>query len=298
MALVRATVALTNTLNNYAGFSETRFYERSSDGVWRRTSPDARFWGDPRQLSSDHFEVNYRMRDHAEVRAALPQLEAFYRQTLRDLKLNAVDIGPFEIEIVPSIDNVAWRFSNDRKLTTTSPHLLPTTIGYAPEDRLLRSVVSPLAYYLVQRAAERPSALSDWTSNGDWSRVTFGVAQWLALSGAPLPTAWQTQLEADFRRDLAGGSRPQLIGLTSYAANQAFNSRTSGQMVAISLADYIATVYGRDKLGELLANLKQYRSWDEMSRAVFGVDRVEFEAGWQAHVRARYNAPAPNAMSQ
>lgn len=297
VALVRATVALTNTLNHYAGYSETRFYERSSDGVWRRTSPDARFWGDQRQLASEHFKFTYRMRDHTQVRAVLPQLEAFYGQALRDLKLNAADIGPFEIEIVPTTDNIAWRFSNDRRLTTTSAHLLPTTIGYAPEERLLRSVVSPLAYYLVQRAVERPTALGDWVAGADWGRVTFGVAQWLALSGAPLPTAWQAQLEADFRRDLASGGQPQLVGLTSYEANRAFSSRYSAQMIPISLADYIAAAYGRDKLGALLSVIKQYRTWDEVSRAVFGVERAAFEAGWQAHVRARYTNPVINAMS-
>jgi hypothetical protein len=62
-----------------------------------------------------------------------------------------------------------------------------------------------------------------------------------------------------------------------------------GRTVALAtLIEYAVAAYGRDRLPALVAGLGQYESWDTLLPAVFGVSATEFEAGWQAHLAARY----------
>jgi hypothetical protein len=62
-----------------------------------------------------------------------------------------------------------------------------------------------------------------------------------------------------------------------------------GQMVALAtLIEYMVATYGRERLPALVAGLGQYKSWDTLLPAVYGVSAVEFEAGWQAYLAAQY----------
>jgi hypothetical protein len=46
--------------------------------------------------------------------------------------------------------------------------------------------------------------------------------------------------------------------------------------------------YGRDQLPVFVTALDEYSTLDTLIPAVFGVTRVEFEAGWQAYLAQRY----------
>ncbi|MCW5853768.1 MAG: hypothetical protein KIT87_27120 [Anaerolineae bacterium] len=298
VALVRASVTLTDTATTFNAYSEMRFYERGDDGVWRRTSPDAGFWGVERRLASDHFQVTYRARDHAAVRAFLPRAEAMYAGLLRDLGLDPANEKPFKLNIVPTLDGATFRFSNDHELTLPSPLLIPTSQGYQPEDRLLRSLASPLAYYLVQRTLEKPTLNRDtvWATG----RLALGISNWLAFDSAPLPTAWQAQLEADFRRELASGHYISLASLTSsYDYDRSLGRLYGSRMVAVSLADYIAATYGRDRLGQLLQALPGARNWDEVTATVLNISPLDLEDAWRAYIYQRYGVqPKQEAAAQ
>ncbi len=297
LALVKANVTLAETATDFNAYSEMRFYERGDDGVWRRTSPDPGFWGVERRLASDHFQVVYRARDHAAVRAFLPRAETVYADLLRDLGLDPAAEKPFKINIVPTLEGVTYRFSVDHELTLPSPLLIPTSQGYQPEDRLLRSLASPLAYYLVQRALERPTLNREtvWTTG----RLALGISDWLAFDSAPLPTAWQAQLEADFRRELASGHYISLSSLTSYDYDRSIGRLYGSRMVAVSLADYIASVYGRDRLGQLLQALPTARNWDEVTATVLNTSPLALEDAWRAYIYQRYQVqPKQEAAAQ
>lgn len=295
IALVKATVALSNTNTTFNAYTEYRFYERDQEGVWKRTSPDARFWGEERRLKSEHFQVVYRSRDHAAVRAFLPRAEAFYSTLRRDLKLDQAEAKPFVIHIVPQIETATWRLDPDLGLTMVSPALLPTSLGYWPEDRLLRSLAFPLSVYLVEQALEQaPRPAVD--ERGQWSRFLYGLTLWLALDGAPLPTAWQAQLEADFRRDLASGRRLTLMSVLSLEADTRFGPISTSRMVAATLAEYIAAQYGRAALGDLLQAIPSAKNWDELLQKTLMVESAELEDGWRAYVDQRYRSrPDPEA---
>jgi hypothetical protein len=62
-----------------------------------------------------------------------------------------------------------------------------------------------------------------------------------------------------------------------------------GQTVALAtLIEYVVATYGRKRLPALVAGLGQYDSWDTLIPAVYGVSPAEFEAGWQAYLKAHY----------
>ncbi len=286
LALVKATVNLPSAPNQVGGYSEFRFYERQPDGVWRRTSPDARFWGDERTLTSDHFQVTYRMRDHAAVRAFVPRLEAFYTQAVQTLRLDGKIAGPFQLQIVPTLEGTTFRISDERRLTIASPLLQPTVLGTQQEDTLLRAVTFPLSSYLIERATDHVTSQGDWNW-GEWRRVSVGIGQWLALEAAGLPPVSQLQMEADFKRDLAGGARPTLLALNSYRP-PAFTSRLGSGMLSVSFAEFIAATYGRDAVGALVAGLPAASTWDDLARQVFNTDSGSLEAAWQTYVMRRY----------
>jgi hypothetical protein len=58
-----------------------------------------------------------------------------------------------------------------------------------------------------------------------------------------------------------------------------------------TLIDYAVLIYGRDRLPVLLAALPHHHRWETLIPAVFNVSAAEFERGWQAYLRARYQAP-------
>jgi hypothetical protein len=66
-----------------------------------------------------------------------------------------------------------------------------------------------------------------------------------------------------------------------------------GQTVALAtLIEYAAARYGRERLPALVAGLGHYESWDTLLPAVYGVSPTDFEAGWQAYLKAHYGVPS------
>lgn len=66
-----------------------------------------------------------------------------------------------------------------------------------------------------------------------------------------------------------------------------------GQVVALAtLIDYAVATYGRERLPVLLAGLGQYKSWDTLIPAVYGLSPAQFEAGWQAYLAGHYGVAA------
>lgn len=66
-----------------------------------------------------------------------------------------------------------------------------------------------------------------------------------------------------------------------------------GQTVAIAtLIEYAVATFGRERMPHLGAGLGQYKSWETLITAVYGVSIEEFEAGWQAYLTSQYGIPS------
>ncbi len=298
IALVRVRVTLpggspatTTTL------AETRYYERQADGVWRQTSPNGQFWGDTRQQSSQHFTISYNTRDHRAVVAALPRLEALYTQISADLGLKDQPLTPFDITVLPTLDNTTFRMSDDRRLAVASPELLLSPANLTYDDILVRSVASPLVSYLIlqsnqQQASQRGSALV---------RSPFalmGLAQWLVATTTNLPLDFQRQTEEQFRAALANGYRPSLTNQPPdfNSANNRQRGFAVVQMTGYTLGEFIAQRYGRAKVGEMIRVVGSGLPWDETITQVFGTDIKTFENDWRTFVLQHYGGE-PSAMT-
>lgn len=62
-----------------------------------------------------------------------------------------------------------------------------------------------------------------------------------------------------------------------------------GQTVILTtLIDYAVATYGHERLPLLVTGLGQYKSWETLIPAVYGVSAREFEQGWQAYLAAQY----------
>jgi len=62
-----------------------------------------------------------------------------------------------------------------------------------------------------------------------------------------------------------------------------------GRTVAMAtMLEYSVMTYGHERLPDLLAGLGQYKSWETLIPATFGVSAAEFEAGWQAYLATHY----------
>lgn len=73
-----------------------------------------------------------------------------------------------------------------------------------------------------------------------------------------------------------------------------------GQTVALAtLIEYAVATYGRARLPALVASLGQYKTWDTLLPAVYGVSAAHFEAGWQAYLATHYGVSvAPHRDSK
>ncbi|MEZ4681477.1 MAG: hypothetical protein R2932_45420 [Caldilineaceae bacterium] len=62
------------------------------------------------------------------------------------------------------------------------------------------------------------------------------------------------------------------------------------QAVALAtLFEYAVATHGRTLLPKLIAGLGQHDTWETLIPAIYGISAVEFEAGWQAYLAARYS---------
>lgn len=64
-----------------------------------------------------------------------------------------------------------------------------------------------------------------------------------------------------------------------------YSART---IVLATLIEYAVVTYGREHLPALMAGLGQYKNWDTLLPAVYGMSPTEFEAGWQTYLATHY----------
>ena len=284
LALVEVLVAQPGAPWATTPYRETRFYRRV-EGRWLRTAPDASFWGPQRTVETEHFRFLFQQRDAEAVAGALAEVEELYAALRRDVGLGPPDADEkLTIEVVPRSNVVYWRFSDDR-LTVPSPALAPVPVHLSPAARLMQSIAYPLAGRVVGEARQRTQIKFGW-----WP-VVNGLHLWLSWEGSPLPSAWRYYVEGLLRERLSKPAPLRLADLMTWGVDRwDWQGQWMQIMAAEALVDYAVTTYGRDRLPALVQGLSQYGAWEALIPAVFGVSAEEFEAGWQAHLAARYES--------
>jgi hypothetical protein len=116
------------------------------------------------------------------------------------------------------------------------------------------------------------------------------VARWLRSDLLDQRSPWHTQAQTVFQESLANQVPLQLNDIEYWPDDgRPAQERVMRQyMVSESIIDFAITTYGRDKLSLLLAGLERYRDWDSLTRAIFDVSAVDFEAAWNRYLVQTY----------
>ncbi len=286
-------------------YRETRFYHKV-DERWRRTAPAADFWGPQRTLETAHFRFVFHRRDAEAVAAVAGEIDELYAALRSDAGLIASPT-PCEtdmprstgeestceesdtagklltIEVVPRTDVMYWRFTDER-LTVPSPALMPVPVDLPDVIRLRQSILYPLARQVLDEALQQRRV------QPQWQPVAYGLHLWLIWNDNSLPSAWRYHVEGLLQKRLKANTPLHLSDLLSSGAEKWWDreGRWLHTMAAGTVVEYIVATYGRERLPALVRGLGEHENWDTLIPAVFGVPVVEFEAGWHAHLAARY----------
>lgn len=260
-------------------YRETRFYRRTGDR-WVRTAPDAGNWGSARTLETDHFRFEFRQRDADTVAAVAAEIDVRYAELRRELGLDAPDDEVFVVEVVPRLEVIFWRFSDDR-LTVPSPVLQPVPVEVNEADYLADTIARPLAQHVLNEYF-----WEHWIDE-QWVPLAHGVRYWLwrGVDTVDRPSGWRYAMHQRLRDTL---SKRASLRLADLDGRTAWDDSIVRNLTASTVVEYGVTAYGRDRLAPLLDALDEHESWETLVPAVFGVSAAEFEAGWRDHLAAEY----------
>ena len=142
-------------------YREERFYRRI-DQRWVRTVPPALYWGEVRELETEHLRFTYYERDAEAVEAAAPKLQAAYVGMYQILGVQEI---PAEKQVIAVVPNPIGRWSSTvPQLQVTSPLLAQIPEGQSTGDYLAYEVMGWFTYRAIRDAA--PNA-GGWGDAGD-----------------------------------------------------------------------------------------------------------------------------------
>lgn len=175
-----AMVQVTVTGKGAEAYRETRFFREGPDG-WRRTAPNAAFWGREDVQQTRYFRIRYRRADAQSVTAVAPQLDGIYEQLRADLALTG-DAPLLAVDVASvNLDSLARLHFRDKTLVVPSPLLLRAPAGMSHEDLLLASIVNPLIAQTWREAAVA-RASDPWQEGSRvwWDSLARGAQLWQA----------------------------------------------------------------------------------------------------------------------
>lgn len=167
-----------------------------------------------------------------------------------------------------------WNF--DLPLSVWREEVVKWVYVDLPSTRSGQTVVLPSHYSAICAAHKL------WVQSPVQLNLPLMCAEWLAEDG--FLSAWGLH---DPLTDL-----DQLV-TTVFPDEYPSRASHPGQTVAsATLVEYAVTTYGWERLPALLAGLGEYKNWNTLLPAVYGVSPAEFEAGWQAYLAAHYGVQA------
>ena len=306
LALVEVTMTGRGTSQQTAPYREVRFYRQTEDG-WRRTAPQASFWGPQLQSRTPHFRFSYHQRDQQAVEMAITQIESLYVDLRHDLGLGEPETQKtLAIEVAIGddlpVDLFGLAFVGD-KVAVPSPLLLQVPEGLTYAEVLRQSIAVPLIAYTFDEllsARQQPKC--------GWQALVDGFSRWLQWEDVDLPSWYRQTLDINLRQWLLENPYPKLAQIAPITTsgvgccpNSCGYGHTDSRMQRIILAetliDYAVTAYGREDL-RLIDGLRQHDTWESLIPAVFGVSAKEFESGWHAYLSKRYGIQDADVPAQ
>lgn len=264
-------------------YREERFYRRV-DRRWVRTVPPAVFWGERRELHTDHLHFIFYERDAEAVMEAAPKLEKAYVGMYRTLGLPD---APTEKQIITILPHPIRRWSSTvSQLEVTSPLLAQIPMEQSEGEYLAYDVMGWFTYRAIRDAAPDSGVRYLYR----WPILVWGLRGWLRDDLLEQDSPWHAEAEQILRQTSHKFLPITLQDITDLRTN----TRPTREDVILrylsaeSFIQFITEVYEREQLPALLEALVRYSSWEDIITPVYGLSVEEFEARWNDYVIERY----------
>jgi hypothetical protein len=242
-----------------------QFYRWTDTGRWYVTAPVSAFPGPPEAMETNFFEFLYRAPDAADP--SIPtDADELYAETMRDFGLS--DQMPQQLTI-----EFLYTWGPGLSLQRTEPTMLrvlsPRLIGDPAQFQyhLGWMVTSSMLVDVASIPSDRVLNL----------KPVYGISLWQARRWVADPS-WEAQLAQQIRQSLQEGGLPTLV-------------RREPELMDITVAEYVAETYGRDRFAAIVAAAKDHEDVRQLISRALDVEFETFEAGWQAYVAETYGQP-------
>ncbi len=161
------------------GFAQrqTRFYQRTANGSWQMTIPDANLWGPERSLETPSFIFHFRQRDAATVIAVSAQMESFYEAMRHNFALSLAPDAEklmIDVSVIPSAQDSSRWFRTPYHIRVPSPALYVAPIELTDAELLAQSMALPLLRRVSAQVYEQYQIRLAWP----WQPLLNGLRLW------------------------------------------------------------------------------------------------------------------------
>jgi hypothetical protein len=263
---------------------EMRYY-RQIGTDWVRTVPDADFWGEPREVETNHLRFEFHDHDLATVLAMVDRVEYAYTQVHAWLGI-AVPKGEEKLIFAIRPDLVRGWSGSGNRLHLTTPSLARVPAPLSDADYLAQQLISRVTTRTLNRI------LTDYerTNTYQWRTMLWALNGWVRSELAGQRSPWHQQADALFASELAANAPLQLSDIENRYPSWRVDQ--TGMMLdyarAESVVVYMMNRLGREQLRELLLAFHQHGSWIGLVTDLFDESVSDFEAGWNAYLAERY----------
>lgn len=245
-----------------------QFYRWTDTGRWYVTPPDGASSGPPEVSETNFFEFVYRAPDAADT--PIPaDVDALYIDAVRDFELSDQPPQKLTVEFLYTWGpGLTLQRDEPTRLRVLSPRLIgdPGQFQYHLGWIVTTSML-----------VDSAGIPSDRVLN---LKPLYAISLWEARRWVNDPS-WKAELDQEIRQYFQQNGLPPL-------------ARREPMMVDITVAEYIAETYGRDRFAAIVAAAKEYEDIRQLISTALGVDLNTFEAGWEAYVTRTYGQPARN----
>ncbi len=256
------------------------FYRRVK-GVWKRTTPDERFWGEAQTEETPFLRWKFHARDAPYVRSLVPWGDEVAARVVGDLGLQ--EVSPVTIEFATTYTPNPQ--SDRRRIVLLSPVLARVREdGYV--DEMWRLFIVGMYMNQVTCPPSSPVSLSPSVYYTFCDAITYWETTqivgppWKILPAYPAPQIDVRNLPTLDDLDGALRYRPGSSGGPPDISNPF--------PYMYMLVDFIVHRYGTNALGGILQHAQDVLSVQGVLRAALGpdFDVQTFEREWHAYVRA------------
>lgn len=267
---------------------ETRVYTQAAtpDGRWVRTIPPDSYWGQSQRLDTEHVRFEYYERDESLVAVVAPDIEEHYKRLFDLLALEPLNEQiKFTVRILPHPRQ--GRGGRSTVVFMTTPMLSAKPLHMSEEEYVERYVVHQLTALAVNRVAR-------WRGSADnllWSSVMWALRNQLEAELLGSDSPWFMEHEATFAEYGKLMHPMSLEAITEIRKPKLERDSRHiywQQIGAELMIRYAIESYGLETTVGIITQFNQTRNWDQLISATFGVSLEEFEAGFAAYVKQRY----------